>query len=179
MLTESVNPAEQLRTDWFSLPKRERVRRFRALPTNRAAELFPKLDARSQARLLLALDKSELQVWMHLLPPDEAADVILAAPPDKRNDLLSGLDEPGRGEVQVLLTYRSDVAGGLMNPRFARLRPEFTVDQAIAYLRQQAPSVESLYCAYALDDEQHLLGAVFLRPLLRRSDPKGQRHNAP
>ena len=52
-----------------------------------------------------------------------------------------------------------------MSPRFARLRPESTVDEAISYLRQQAGSVETIYYAYILDQGQHLMGVLSLREL--------------
>src|SRR4029077_17915119 len=66
--------------------------------------------------------------------------------------------------------YKEDEAGGLMNPRFARLRPDTTVDVAISYLRKEAPRVVQMYYAYVLDQEQHLLGAVSLRQLFT-ADP--------
>jgi len=53
----------------------------------------------------------------------------------------------------------------LMNPRFARLRPDMTADEAISYLRRQAGQVETIYYAYALDDSQRLLGVVSFRDL--------------
>ena len=54
-----------------------------------------------------------------------------------------------------------------MSPRFARLRPEMTVDEAVTYLRRQTrQAVEMPYYAYALDGEQHLLGVVSFRDLL-------------
>ena len=53
-----------------------------------------------------------------------------------------------------------------MNPRFARLRPDMTVDEAIGYLRRQARhNLETLYYIYVLDDEQRLLGVVSFREL--------------
>jgi Mg/Co/Ni transporter MgtE len=39
-----------------------------------------------------------------------------------------------RREVNALLAYKEDAAGGLMNPRFARLRPDMAIDEAISYL---------------------------------------------
>jgi magnesium transporter len=57
-----------------------------------------------------------------------------------------------------------------MNPRFARLRPESSVDEAISYLRKEAPTVDHIYYTYVLDQEQHLLGVVSLRQLFS-SDP--------
>ena len=71
----------------------------------------------------------------------------------------------------ALLAYKEDEAGGLMSPRFARLRPDMTVDEAISYLRRQADQVETIYYAYALDDEQHLLGVVSFRDVFS-ADPK-------
>ncbi len=85
--------------------------------------------------------------------------------PDLRQEILRDLDESTRSEVAGLLAYKEDVAGGRMSPRFSRLRPESTVDEAIAYLRRQATQVETIYYAYAVDDEQHLLGVVSLGDL--------------
>src|SRR5437867_7448240 len=56
-----------------------------------------------------------------------------------------------------------------MSPRFARLRPDMTVDEAIAYLRRQAEQVETIHYAYVLDSDQHLLGIVPLRRLMSAS----------
>ena len=53
-----------------------------------------------------------------------------------------------------------------MNPRYARLRPDMSVDEAISYLRRQTREhVESVYYVYVLDAEQHLLGVVSFRDL--------------
>ena len=108
----------------------------------------------------------ERRTWLRLLPPDDAVDVIQAAAEHGYEiDLLGLLDDSMRREVGALLAYKQDRAGGLMNPRFARVRPEMTVDEAIAYLRLQTPEVETIYYAYALDPEQHLLGVLSFRDL--------------
>ena len=70
-----------------------------------------------------------------------------------------------RREVTALLAYKEDAAGGLMSPRFARLRPDMTVDEAISYIRRQASQLETIYYAYAVDEKQHLLGVVSFRDL--------------
>ena len=103
---------------------------------------------------------------MRLLPPDDAADVIQAAPEEEREGLLHLLDDPTRREVTALLAYAEDRAGGLMNPRYARLRPDMTIDEAISYLRRQARDVlESIYYGYVIDDDQRLVGVVSFREL--------------
>jgi magnesium transporter len=70
--------------------------------------------------------------------------------------------------VSALLAYAEDEAGGLMNPRFARVRPDMTVDEAITYLRKQARErVETIYYGYVLEADQKLLGVVSFRDLFK------------
>jgi magnesium transporter len=103
---------------------------------------------------------------MRLLPPDDAADLIQAAPSEKRDPLLQLLDDPTRREVTALLAYAEDNAGGLMNPRYVRLRPEMTVDEAISYVRKQMrEQPRTVYFGYVLDADQRLLGVVSFRML--------------
>jgi magnesium transporter len=75
---------------------------------------------------------------MRLLALDDAADVIQASPMELREELLHSLDVVSRREVTALLAYSEDAAGGLMDPRFVRLRPGLSIDEAISYLRRQA-----------------------------------------
>src|SRR4029450_12736469 len=103
---------------------------------------------------------------MRLLAPDDAADVVQAAPEDERDDLLALLDDSARKEVTALLAYAEDEAGGPMSPRFPRVRPDMTADEAISYLHKQARErVETIYYVYVLDAQQRLVGVVSFRQL--------------
>src|SRR5215813_488676 len=172
MTTELAAPTvtDQLWDRWPYLSHKQRLTQFRELHTGEKADFFLALDAHDQLFLLQGLPEEQRHVWMRLLAPDDAADVIQEAGSERREELLALLDEPTRREVTALLAYKEDEAGGLMNPRFARLRPESTVDEAISYLRREAPNVDQMYYGYVLDQEQHLLGVVSLR-LLFSSDP--------
>ncbi len=150
---------------WSTLGVEQRVREFRALPHEQADDFFLALDAQHETELLLTLPEGERRLWIRLLPPDDAADVVQNAPDVDKPALMADLDEVTRKEVTALLAYQEDVAGGRMSPRFARVRPNSTVDEAISYLRRQAGQVETIYYAYALDDGQHLLGVVSFRDL--------------
>jgi len=166
-MSESGLSYAELHEAWPALSAGERVEGFSLLSRAAAEELFDTLDARDQLELILNMPSSERRLWLRLLAPDDAADVIQAADEEQRGPLLELLDEPTRKEVSALLAYAEDAAGGLMNPRFARLRPDMTVDAAISYLRRQrAEQVETIYYAYVLDNQQHLLGVVSLRDLV-------------
>ncbi len=74
--------------------------------------------------------------------------------------------------MNALLAYKENVAGGLMSPRFARVRPDMTVDEAIVYLRRQAANVDAIYYAYVLDESQRLLGVLSFRELFAAESSK-------
>ncbi|HMD21216.1 MAG TPA: magnesium transporter [Alloacidobacterium sp.] len=170
MTTTVEKATDQLWERWPALSREQRMKQFRELHTGEKADFFLEMSAHDQSDLLQDLPHEQRHVWMRLLAPDDAADVIQEAGPELRDEFLSLLDEPTRREVTALLAYKEDDAGGLMNPRFARLRPESTVDEAISYLRKEAPTVDHINYAYVLDQAQHLLGVVSLR-LLFSSDP--------
>jgi magnesium transporter len=164
--------AEELRDAWPLLDLDERSDGLRVLLREDAEDFFIALSATDQAQLLLHFRPGQRRQWMRLLEPDDVADVIQEAGDDYRTTLLDLLDAPTRKEVNALLAYEEDEAGGLMSTRYARLRPQMTADEAISYLRRQAQDkIETIYYAYVVDPDQHLLGVVSFRDLFA-ADPK-------
>jgi magnesium transporter len=158
--------AADLREIWSILSFDERVQGFRVLPREEAENLLFGLPEGDLTKLVLALKPSDRRYWIRLLPPDDIADLIQAAPDEEREGLLALLDERTRHEVNALLAYAEDEAGGLMNPRYARVRPDMTVDEAVSYLRKLArQNLGTFNYAYVLDEQQKLLGVISLREL--------------
>ena len=156
----------ELQEAWPVLSPEERLEGLQLLTHSEAEDFLLGLPARDQAELILQMSPADRRSWMRLLPPDDAADVIQEAPDPERDALLALLDDPTRKEVAALLAYAEDDAGGLMNPRYARLRPEMSVDEAITYLRRQARErLETIYYVYVLDADQRLLGVISFREL--------------
>ena len=168
-MVEQVRPsAEDLRDAWSLLPSDERVEGFRLLAADEAEEFFLDLAASDQSELIMGLRPGERRLWLRLLPPDDAADLLQEVDEDERPGLLELIDPATRREVTALLAYEEDEAGGLMSSRFARVRPDMTVDEAIAYLRRQAlrdTDVETIYYVYVLDSAQRLEGVLSFREL--------------
>ena len=129
---------EDLQDAWSLLVPEDRVESFRALARTDAEDLFLFLSSRDQAELLFSIPSTERRAWFRLLAPDDAADLIQEVEPEQRGIVLGLLDDQNRRDVVALLAYAEDDAGGLMNPRYARVRPEMTIDEAITYLRRQA-----------------------------------------
>ncbi|NOT78697.1 MAG: magnesium transporter [Bacteriovoracaceae bacterium] len=157
---------ENLLDNWQTLTPSKREEVFAILGRIDQEELFINLSSDYQAELFEDFPHAEKRSWIRLLAPDDIADLIQNLNEDAQTEALRYLDYATLVEVKVLMAYAEDEAGGLMNSRFARLRPEMTVEEAIRYLRAQSKShIETIYYAYVLDRAQVLLGVVSLREL--------------
>ena len=158
--------AEALLDAYPILSAEERLEGFALLRANEAADFFLALSTHDQAGLLQELGPERSRPWMRLLAPDDAADVLQSMDPRDRPPFLALLDPATLGEVTALMAYAEDAAGGVMNPRYMRLRPEISVEVAIRYLRRQAiRGIEVIDYAYVLAPDMRLLGVVSFREL--------------
>ena len=152
---------------WAILSIRERVEGFKLLQQDDAENFFLHLSATDKAQLMLVLPIGERRLWMRLLSPEEALDVIQEVPETERVGLLSLFDDKTRREVKGLMDYAEEQSRGLMNPRYVRLRPDMSVDEAVSFLRRDARDrAQTIYYAYVTDSEERLLGTVTFRDLL-------------
>ena len=169
-----------LHEHWSQFTLEQRQAEFHKLNRTDAEEFFLNLNASDQYELIGSYTLPEQRSWLRLLAPDDAADLLQEAQDDekknkeqKKEELLSLLDPQTKREVNALLAYAEDNAGGIMNSRFIRLRPYMNVDEAISYIRIQAKTqVETIYYAYVLSPEQRLLGVVSFRELFAANGSK-------
>lgn len=168
MAERTLIDIDELREVWWVLSVEERLDGFRLLETEEAEEFFADLPPRDQAELLSYLLPAERRLLLRSLAPDDAVDLIQEVEESDRPVLIRLLDERTQREVSVLMAYEEDEAGGLMSSRFARVRPDMTVDQAISYLRKQAVAgveLETIYYSYVLEADHRLVGIVSFREL--------------
>jgi magnesium transporter len=157
---------EELEERWHSLSDEERLGYFNALPHPEAEELFLDLPAAEQAEIIRSMSTFDKRAWIRLLEPDDAADLVQEFSKSEQDELLSLLDTATKQEVIALMAYAEDVAGGLMNPRYARLRPDMTAGESLRYLhRQSRAQAELISYAYVVDANHRLLGTISFRDL--------------
>lgn len=169
-LAHNVPPILQLREDWPRLSVEERREALAALPRADSDGLFLTLPRLDQIELLAAMLVGERQHWLRLMMPDDLAELMRELPATLRVEYMALLETVARREVAALLAYSEDEAGGLMNPRFSRVRPDLTVAESIRYMRRQAATAEPTNYIYVLDGSQKLLGVVSLRRLFGSPD---------
>jgi magnesium transporter len=100
------------------------------------------------------------------MAPDEVADLLADMPPERAQQLLQKMEDDEAEDVEELLAYREDTAGGLMTTEYVAIQHTLTAAQAIDRLRELEPDAESIYYVYVVDEQEHLLGVLSLRDLI-------------
>lgn len=129
-------------------------------------ELLAELDPSDAATILERLTSAEAADVLEAMAPDDAADVFAHLDPDEARQILIEMEPLEARELQELLSYPPETAGGRMTPAYVALLPDVRVDQAIAALRKVAEEVETIYYAYVTDEDNRLLGVVSMRDLV-------------
>jgi magnesium transporter len=151
---------------WSSLSAEERDNYLEVLPRDQLSALFIELDTHDQKQLLISVPISTKKKWVKILDPDDLADILREVSDEDKEEMLSFLSDSAKREVNALLAYAEDEAGGLMNPRFNRIRPDLLVQEALSYMKAQLKmQSDPIYYGYVLSKENFLLGVVSLRQL--------------
>ena len=76
------------------------------------------------------------------------------------------MEEDDAQDVRELLVYPEDTAGSIMTTEYVALNENVTAEEAINILREKAPSAETVYYVYVVDDDDVLVGVMSLRDLI-------------
>lgn len=129
------------------------------------AEVLSDVDSGVAAALIGAMRPEEAVELLHRMDPDDAADIVGALDEEKQAPLLALLNKAHGDEVEELLHYGDDSAGGIMNPVFFSMHQDTTTEEVVCKLRG-AERVEMAFYVYVLNDQEQLVGVVSLRDLV-------------
>ena len=100
------------------------------------------------------------------LQPDDAARLLRKLPSKRRGQISARIAGGRRAEIVRLADFSEDVAGGLMNSRYADLDEMARCGDAVRQLVAE-DAAETIYVAYIVDSQRRLIGRIGLRDLLR------------
>ena len=128
------------------------------------AEVLALLEFSARADLLSGLDAEVAARIVRLMSKDDAALLLREMPRERADDILANLGDDAE-EIDSLLGYAEETAGGIMSPEFLALAQDLTVRAAIEAVQQRGDAEASFY-VYVVDDGGHLTGVLSLRQLI-------------
>ena len=128
--------------------------------------LFSELDEDTFQDLIEDMKLEDTVRILESMPADDVADIIGRLPEEKSQTILDKMKTAESEEVEGLLRYEDDTAGGIMVPDFISLREDVTARQAIESLQTEHSDVEMAFYLYVVDEYGKLVGVSSLRQLV-------------
>lgn len=130
------------------------------------AILISELNEYTFTDLIETFEVDELLEVFKFMPSDDVADIIADLPKEKSDAVLEKMNNEESEEVEDLLSYDDDTAGGIMVPDFVALSEDISAREAIESLQRDYPDVEMPFYLYVVNDHERLVGVVSLRQLV-------------
>ncbi|RLB90982.1 MAG: magnesium transporter [Deltaproteobacteria bacterium] len=130
------------------------------------AMLFSELDEEILVKLIEGMPAEKVTEILEQMPTDDVADLIGKLSDERAKTLLDLMTKEGSKEVEGLLSYDAETAGGIMVPDFIALKEDATAREAIEALQKEYVDVEMPFYLYVVDDHGNLVGVISLRQLV-------------
>ncbi|MBL0700737.1 MAG: magnesium transporter [Desulfosarcina sp.] len=128
--------------------------------------LLSQLDENDFLGLSEGLEIDSFVEVLECMPSDDAADLIGRLPDGQAEILLEKMKNEESDEVEELLNYEDDSAGGIMVTDFIALKDDTTAKEAIISLQKEHMDVEMPFYLYVVDEYGNLMGVCSLRQLV-------------
>jgi magnesium transporter len=125
------------------------------------------VDETVREEILEELEPEEVAEGVRELESDDAVELLESLDEEDREEVLEKLPPSERDVIERSLEYPENSAGRRMQTEFIAVPPDWTVGQAIDYMRETSDLPDRFYEIYAVDAEKHWQGAVPLDVLLR------------
>jgi magnesium transporter len=148
-----------------TLDEHERISVVQALPPELSSQALAEMPEDAHAgETLAALDPGQAADIVEELDDDDAADILGDLNRSQQEQILSGVTD--RAEVDRLLRYDEETAGGRMTTHMVTVPDTATAEQALEEIRRQSEEVEDFYQVFVVDADKRLVGLLPFKDLV-------------
>ena len=148
------------------LPVEQLAMLFRGCSKELSAAVFSYLDHNAKHKLLKTLTQPQAATLLNELQPDDRTEFLNQLPLDLAMQLICLLTPEERKITQDLLAYPEHSVGRMMTLDFVAVQADWTVREALDYIRTHGYDRETLSMIYVTDEDGHLLDDIRVRRFL-------------
>jgi len=149
-----------------SIPSRLRAALWAFVDEDLQGEVLTNLNEDIQQSFLSRMSAEEIVETTADIESDDLADILQQMPADVSSRVLQLMPSDNRIEVEGLLAFPEDTAGGLMNTDMVTVRADVAIETVLRYLRK-IDLPDPLDVLWVVDREQRYLGSLAITQLLK------------
>ena len=131
-------------------------------------EVLANLNEDIQQSFLRRMSAEEIVETTQDIENDDLADILQQIPAELSSRVLQLMPVEDRSEVEGLLAFPEDTAGGLMNTDMVTIRADVSIETVLRYLRKiELP--EALDVLWVTDRKKRYIGSLAITKLLKTS----------
>jgi magnesium transporter len=148
-----------------ALDEEERLVLVRQLPAELSSQALVEMPGDAHPEdTLAALDPVQAAEIVEELEDDDAADLLGELEPEQQERILAEVED--RADVDRLLRYDDETAGGLMTTALVTVTDLDNVGLALEAVRRQAEDVEDVTEIFVVDTARRLVGSLSFKQLV-------------
>ncbi|MBI3301742.1 MAG: magnesium transporter, partial [Deltaproteobacteria bacterium] len=139
---------------------------FAFLTPDLASEVLSLVSSLTRTELTQELSNAALGELVERLDSDDAADLLGSLPEEQARAVLDQVPEELSAEMEQLLRYPADTAGGIMQTEHVAVPEGIRVEEAIEMIRAHIAEVPDIHNVFVIDHNRRLVGVLPLRKLI-------------
>lgn len=148
------------------LEEEDRLHLFSLLEVDKASDVILELSDTSREQIIEDLSNEQLTDIIEEMESDDAADIIAELSDAQAKAVLEAIEPEDSQEVQELLKYADDTAGGIMQSELVSVKKRATINDAFQAVVDAKDDMENIHNIFVVDDEDKLIGVVPLQRLI-------------
>jgi magnesium transporter len=148
------------------LDRRERSYVFDSLNVETQADALEEVDDKTRVSIIEGLSEEKASDILEEMEPDEAVDLLQDLSDDKKRELIETMEEEKKEELQELLEFEEETAGGIMTTDYISCLQSDNLSRVMEIFKGSDDPLDNIFYIYVTDEGEKLLGILTLRDLI-------------
>lgn len=144
----------------------ERMNIYTFLSPGEMSVVMENIDLEHTEKFITEMDPHFATMVFAEMAVDDAVDILKELSIDEVASFLALMEDEPATQIKELLHYEEKTAGSIMTTEYVSLLETQTVQETLAFMKDQAPDAETIYYTYVLDKQKRLVGVLSLRDLI-------------